>query len=89
MALTQVTLNNISTKSYAKQMVNEFLNLMQQAQDNNLEFTGACSVDPCDGSTVQATATQLRNVIKEQELEETLKVRIEKETIYLIDASLV
>ena len=90
MALTQVTINGISTKAYAKQMVTEFMDLLQKAQDDDkFEFTGACTVDECEGSTVSATATQLRNVIKEQELDETLKVRVEKEVIYLIDASLV
>ena len=89
MALTQVKINGISTKAYAKQMVSEFIALMQEAQDGNIEFTGACTVDCAEGSTVSATATQLRNVIKEQELEETLKVRVEKEVIYIIDATLV
>jgi len=89
MALTQININGISTKAYAKKMVEEFVQLMEKALDGEIEFTGACTVDAADGATVSATATQLRNVIKEQELDETLKVRVEKDVIYLIDAKLV
>ena len=93
MALTQVTINGISTKAYARQTMKEFIDLMQAALDGKEKFTGACIVSIEDGMSAEAVATQLRKCIEEQELKETVKVQVKTENgekvVYLIDAELV
>ena len=93
MALTMVTINNISTKGYARNMISEFVALMQQGMDGEIEFTGACTVSIPDGMSEEAVATQLRKCIEEQELKDSVKVQVktenEKKVVYLIDATLV
>lgn len=78
MALTKVEITNIGTKAYAKQMIEEFLDGEYQA----------AIVDPAENATAAATATQLRNVIKEQKLEDKLVCQVKKDEIRLILAEL-
>jgi len=93
MALTQVTINGVSTKAYARQTLKEFCDLMQMALDGEIDFTGACTVSVEDGMSADAVATQLRKCIEEQELKESIKVQVktenEEKVVYLIDATLV
>jgi len=84
MAITAVQINNLSTKAYAKQMIEDFVEY-----SNTEEFTGAAIVDPADGASVSATAQQLKNVLKERELDDKIVCRTIDKKIYLIDAELV
>jgi len=79
MAITQVEINGISTKAYAKAMLDEYI---ESGYD-------AVVVDAADGATVQATATQLKNCIKERELEDQIVCRVIDKKAHLIKATLV
>jgi len=84
MAITAVQITNLSTKAYAKSMVEDY-----QEMAKIEGFTGAAIVDPAEGATVSATAQQLKNVLKEKKLEDKIICRIIDKKIYLIDADLV
>ena len=92
MALNMVTINNISTKGYARNMLAEFVGLLTKGLDGEIEFTGACTVEILDGMSAEALATQLRKCIEEQELKESVRVQVKTENdekvVYLIDATL-
>jgi len=79
MAIKQVTIVNISTKAYAKAMVQEFL-------ESGFD---AAEVEVLEGMTEGAVNTQLRNVIADQNLADEVVCRKQGEQILLIKAELV
>jgi len=78
MAITQVEINGISTKAYAKAMLDEYI---ESGYD-------AVVVDPADGATASATATQLKKMIEARELADEIVCRIMNKQIYLIKKEL-
>ena len=78
MAITQVEINGISTKAYAKAMLDEYI-------ESGFD---AVVVDPAEGATYSATATQLKKLIEARELTDEIVCRIIDKQIYLIKKEL-
>jgi len=79
MAITQVNIEGLTTKAYAKSMLQEYL-------ESGFD---AAIVDVAEGATASATATQLKNCIKEQELDDQVVCRVINKQVHLIKADLV
>jgi len=79
MAIKQVTITNLSTKAYAKAMIQEFI-------ESGFD---AAEVEVLEGTTEGAVNTQLRNVIADLDIAEQVVCRKQGEQILLIKAELV